>query len=184
MAIKFDFNKLRTAVGGWLAGTDTAGTSLTAGEEAIYVPKMRSAKMIKSLAANASLTAEDSGKLLNLNVASGCTITLPAATGTGIEYHFVVLTTVTSNNYVIQVASADDTIDGLVLNCDDDSSDAVAIWKTAAASDTITLDGSTKGGIIGDTFKLTDIGTGQWLIHAAATSGTGTVATPFSAAVS
>jgi len=183
MAIKFDFNKMRTAVAGWLAGTDVAGTSLTAGEEAVYVPKMRSAKIIKSLTANASLTAEDSGKLLNLNVASGCTITLPAATGTGIEYHFVVLTTVTSNDYIVQV-TGDDTIDGLVLNCDDDSSDAVAIWKTAAASDTITLDGSTKGGIIGDTFKLTDIGSNQWLIHAAATSGTGTVATPFSAAVS
>lgn len=184
MALKFDFNKLRTAVAGFLTGTDTAGGALAAGEEAVYVPKMRSAKIVESLAANGSLTTEDSGKLLNLNVASGCTITLPAATGSGIEFHFVVLTTVTSNNYVIQVANSTDTIDGLILNCDDDTSDAVAIWKTAADSDTITLDGSTKGGIIGDTFKLTDIGSGQWLIHAAATSGTGTVATPFSAAVS
>ena len=183
MAIKFDFNKMRTAVAGWLAGTDVAGGSLTSGEEAVYVRKMRSAKIIKSLTADASITAEDSGKLLNLNIASGCTITLPAATGTGIEYHFVVLATVTSNNYIVQV-TGDDTIDGLVLNCDDDSSDAVAIWKTAAASDTITLNGGTTGGIIGDTFKLTDIGSNQWLIHAAATSGTGTVATPFSAAVS
>ena len=46
------------------------------------------------------------------------------------------------------------------------------------------MDGSTKGGIIGDTFKLTDIGADQWLLHAGTTSGTGTVATPFSAAVS
>ena len=183
MAIKFDFNKMRTAIAGWLAGTDVAGTSLTAGEEAVYVPKMRSAKIIKNLTADASVTAEDSGKLLNFNVVTGCTITLPAATGTGIEYHFVVLATVTSNNYIVQV-TGDDTIDGLVLNCDDDSSDAVAIWKTAATSDTITLNGGTTGGIIGDTFKLTDIGSNQWLIHAAATSGTGTVATPFSAAVS
>ena len=117
------------------------------------------------------------------NIASGATVTLPAATGSGIEYHFVVLVTVTSNDYIVQV-TGDDTIDGMILNCDDDTSDAVAIWKTAAASDTITMNGSTKGGIIGDTFKLTDIGADQWLIHAATTSGTGTVATPFSAAVS
>ena len=183
MALKFDFNKMRSAVSSFLAGTDVTGGALTDGEEAVFVPKMRSAKIIKNLTANASLTAEDSGKLLNFNVASGCTITLPAATGTGIEYHFVVLTTVTSNDYIVQV-TGDDTIDGMILNCDDDTSDAVAIWKTAAASDTITLNGSTKGGIIGDSFKLTDIAADQWLLHAATTSGTGTVATPFSAAVS
>ena len=183
MAIKFSFNKLRTAVSSFLDGTDTSGASLEVGEQAVYVPKMRSAKIIQSIGADVSLTAEDSGKLLNFNVASGATVTLPAAAGTGIEYHFVVLTTVTSNNYIVQV-TGDDTIDGLVLNCDDDSSDAVAIWKTAAASDTITLNGGTTGGIIGDTFKLTDIAADQWLLHAGATSATGTVATPFSAAVS
>jgi hypothetical protein len=183
MAIKFDFNKLRTAVEGWLGGTDLTGASLTAGEQAIYVPKMRSAKIIQSVAADVTLTGEDSGKLLMFNVASGATVTLPAAAGTGIEYHFVVNTTVTSNDYIVQVVG-NDTIDGLILNCDDDSSDAVAIWKTAATSDTITLNGGTTGGIIGDTFKLTDIAADQWLLHAGATSATGTVATPFSAAVS
>jgi len=179
---KFSFNKFRTAVKGFLS-TDQAGTALTAGEHGVYVPKMRSAKIVEPITADVSLTAEDSGKLLAFKIASGATVTLPAATGSGIEYHFVVLTTVTSNDYIVQV-TGDDTIDGMILNCDDDSSDAVAIWKTAAASDTITMDGSTKGGIIGDTFKLTDIGADQWLIHAATTSGTGTVATPFSAAVS
>ena len=183
MALKFSFNKLRTAVAGFLTPTDTSGASLTAGEEAVYVPKMRSAKIIQTVTADVSVTAEDSGKLLAFDVAAGATVTLPAATGSGIEYHFVVLTTVTSNNYIVQV-TGDDTIDGLILNCDDDSSDAVAIWKTAAASDTITLNGGTTGGIIGDTFKLTDIDTDQWLLHAGATSGTGSVATPFSAAVS
>ena len=34
MALKFDFNKLRTAVKGFLTGTDATGGSLAAGEEA------------------------------------------------------------------------------------------------------------------------------------------------------
>ena len=46
MAIKFDFNKLRTAVGGWLTGTDTAGGTLAAGEQATYIPQLHTAKPI------------------------------------------------------------------------------------------------------------------------------------------
>ena len=41
MALKFDFNKLRTAVKGFLTGTDATGGSLAAGEEAIFVPQLR-----------------------------------------------------------------------------------------------------------------------------------------------
>jgi hypothetical protein len=32
MAQKFSFNKLRTAIAGFLTGTDVSGTALTAGE--------------------------------------------------------------------------------------------------------------------------------------------------------
>ena len=78
MALKFSFNKLRTAVTGWLGnGTDGAGTSLASGEEAVYVPMMRSARIVENVYADITLTAEDSGKLLLVNPTAETTITLP-----------------------------------------------------------------------------------------------------------
>jgi len=90
MAIKFDFNRMRTAVAGWLTGTDTAGTSLTAGEEAVYVPKIRTAKIVESVLADITLTNEDSGKLLLVNPTAETTITLPAIGNVGFQVDIVV----------------------------------------------------------------------------------------------
>ena len=81
MALKFDFNKLRTAVQSFLTATDVNGTALTAGEEAVFVPKMRQAYIVETVNAAKTLTAEDSGKIILMNDASGgaYTITLPTA---------------------------------------------------------------------------------------------------------
>ena len=81
MALKFDFNKLRTAVAGFLTGTDVSGGSLSGGEEAVFVPKMRQAYIVETVNAARTLTAEDSGKifLLNDSSAAAYTITLPTA---------------------------------------------------------------------------------------------------------
>ena len=78
MALKFSFNKLRTAVTGWLGnGTDTTGASLASGEEAVYVPMMRSARIVENVYADITLTAEDSGKLFLVNPTAETTLTLP-----------------------------------------------------------------------------------------------------------
>jgi len=89
MAIKFDFNRMRTAVVGWLSGTDEAGTSLTGGEQAVYVPKMRSARIVENVTANITLTNEDSGKLLLVNPTAATTITMPAVGNTGFHVDIV-----------------------------------------------------------------------------------------------
>ena len=54
---------------------------------------------------------------------------------------------------------------------------------TAAASDTITLDGSTTGGLAGSIITCKAIGENRWGVQVH-TGGTGDLATPFSAAVS
>ena len=136
-----------------------------------------------SVTADVTLTsANHAGRTMNLNVASGATVTLPAASGTGNVYRFFVQTTVTSNNYVIQVASGDDTMSGIAVVAND-SDNTASIFETAADSDTITLDGTTKGGILGGQVELQDVASGKFrvLINQ---SATGTEATPFSDAVS
>jgi hypothetical protein len=89
MAIKFDFNRMRTAVAGWLSATDSTGASLAAGEEAVYVPKMRTAKIVENVLADITLTNEDSGKLLLVNPTAETTITMPAIGHVGFQVDIV-----------------------------------------------------------------------------------------------
>lgn len=126
--------------------------------------------------------AAHAGRTVLLNRAAGITLTLPAATGTGNAYKFFVQTTVTSNNYIIQVASASDTMAGTAIVANDGGNTA-SIFETASTSDTITMDGSTTGGILGGMVELQDVATGLWAVRVVG-AATGTEATPFSAAVS
>lgn len=132
-----------------------------------------------TLALNAST---HSGVAVVANRAAGITMTLPAATGTGAEYEVVVGTAITSNNLVIQVANASDVMSGACYMAQDAADTAVA-FETAADSDTITMNGSTKGGLKGDRVRLKDVATNLWSVQVFA-AGTGTEASPFSAAVS
>lgn len=132
-----------------------------------------------SLTASATLGDVHAGTVVMLNAAAGLTVTLPAASGTGRVFKIVVGTTVTSNGYVIQVASASDIIQG-ALGVTTDA--AGVVIPTAAASDTITMNGTTTGGVKGSTVILSDVASGVWAVGGALVS-TGVEATPFSAAV-
>jgi hypothetical protein len=139
-----------------------------------------------SITANATLTiAGNGGKTMVFNSADGDTVTLPAAVGSGAVYKFVVGTTVTSNSDIIQAANATDEFVGTLLQTDTDTSDTLASYPALDGDgfDTVTLNGSTTGGIQGDVITLTDIASGKFLIEGHV-NGTGTVATPLSAAVS
>lgn len=122
--------------------------------------------------------ADYNGQTIGLSRAAGITVTLPAATGTNAAYTFVVSTTVSSNSYKIQVANATDVING-VANV---SGSTGTPFGTLPASDTITMNGTTTGGIAGSYVEIIDVATGVFFVRAALI-GSGTVATPFSAAV-
>lgn len=131
-------------------------------------------------AATATLTSEDhSSKVVTLNRAAGITVTLPAATGSGAMYKLVVGTTFTGNG-IIQVVG-NDTMKGLALIAQD-AADTLVAFETAADSDTITLNGTTTGGLVGADVELIDIAADTWHVLVR-TAATGTEATPFSAAV-
>lgn len=121
-------------------------------------------------------------KTVTLNRAAGITVTLPAAEGTGSIYRFYVGTTVTSNNVVIQVANATDVMEGVAWVLSDGAA-AVLGYATGATDDTISLNGTTKGGYAGHYIQLIDVASGKWGVHLYG-KATGTEATPFSAAVS
>jgi hypothetical protein len=132
--------------------------------------------------ANTTLTAKKhGGRIIVFNDADGATMTLPGASGSGTVFEFCVGVTVTSNSDKIQVANSSDTFKGTIWGAAD-AGNTVNAWEAASTSDTITMDGSTKGGLVGDYFKIIDIKANIWLVQGLIQQ-TGTEASPFSAAV-
>lgn len=129
-----------------------------------------------------TVEADDHGNTLLLNRAAGVTATLPAATGTGNKFRFFVQTTVTSNSYKIQVANATDVMAGNALLAQD-AGDTAVMFEAEATADTITLNGTTTGGLKGAFVEVEDVAAGLFAVHVVS-AATGTEATPFSAAVS
>lgn len=137
--------------------------------------------------ATVSVTAAShAGKTIVFSRAAGVTATLPAATGTGNIYRFVIGTTATSNANVIKVANATDVMNGsLNIQQDTDSDGTVKVWRADAGDDTMTFAGAaTTGGIVGGYIQCLDYKTGFWSCQAFTQSGGGSEATPFSATVS
>jgi hypothetical protein len=137
---------------------------------------------VNATAASLSVTqATHAGRTVTLNRAAGIAVTLPAASGTGSVYQFVIGTTVTSNSTTIKVANSSDTMTGTAYVVSDNAA-AVLGYRTGASDDTITLNGTTTGGLKGDLITIIDVGTNLFsvIVQSAAT---GSEATPFSATV-
>lgn len=132
-----------------------------------------------------TLTKEQAFKTVLLDTAAGSVVTLPPATGTGDEYEVCTSVLATSNSHKLQVANATDVFRGVIASVDTDTSDAVAWFAAATASDTITFNRSTTGSVsIGERVRVKDVKAGFWAIVDGWFGATGTPATPFSAAVS
>ena len=129
-------------------------------------------------AKTAAFTAA-AGYEYTVNDADGCAIVLPAAVE-GARISVVLSGDVTSNTTTI-TAAAGDILAGYAL-IRDEADGAANDFKFFAADNSddliITLDGSTKGGLIGDRIELVGRADG-WNVRAVL-SGTGTLATPFS----
>ena len=139
-------------------------------------------------ATSATLTctaALHAGRVVAFGALTGTTVTLPAATGTGHIYRFVIATAATSGANIIQVANATDVMDGsLNIQQDTETDGNVKVWRADAGDDTMTFAGAaTTGGILGGYIQCIDYKSGYWSCQAFTQAGGGSEATPFSAAV-
>jgi len=140
-------------------------------------------------AAGATLTvtaALHAGRVIAFGKTTGTICTLPAATGTGNVYRFVIATTATSNANIIKVANATDVMNGsLNLQADDDSDGTLKCWMAEVDDDTMSFAGAaTSGGIVGGYIECTDYAAGFWSCFARTISAGGSEATCFTATVS
>lgn len=137
------------------------------------------------VAGGSALTLDQSydGKTIFLDTAAGTTITLPAASGSGMKFRFIITVVATSNSHVIKVANANDAMQGIIASRDDSSDNCVAFSAVAGTDDTITLNRSTTGSVVkGESIEVEDIAANVWQVSGLI-ANTGAQATPFSATV-
>jgi hypothetical protein len=147
---------------------------------------------LNSIAAGAAktLTKDNNGQTIELDTLAGSVVTLPAATGSGLKYRFLVTVLATSVSHKIQVASAADFFVGLILGSRVDSGNAVLGFAAANSgtvgtnSDTITLNRSTTGSVsVGEWIEVEDVAAATWAVTGVLSATGAAFATPFSAAV-
>ncbi len=133
-------------------------------------------------AATVALTrTANAGVVTLLSRAAGQAVTLPAATGSGDTYRLLITTTITSNSTTIKVANSSDTMVGVVVTATT-TTGAGTHEAAGGTDDTITLNGTTTGGIAGSYVELTDVASTLWMVTGRLV-GSGTLATPLSATV-
>lgn len=124
-----------------------------------------------------ALTAAQSGSVILWNAAAGFTITLPAPV-VGVQFLLAVLTSVTSSNHkVITDASTTFLVGGLALG-EVAATTAPLFPANGSTIRSVTMNGTTTGGLIGTYMELTCINSTQWLIQGQVL-GSGSLATPF-----
>lgn len=141
---------------------------------------------VVGLAVSTAITeaAHEGRTILMTGAGAARTFTLPAATGAGGRYRFVV-GEVNTSGYIIKSVAGADLMEGIILGASttDSATDAVNSWLSGATDDTITLDGTTTGGAaVGDWIELEDLSATGWYVRGFITQS-GTEATPFSDSV-
>ena len=141
-----------------------------------------------SLSADTTLTvAAHAGKIILLNDADG-KFTLPAISSVtptdptlpdqenniGASFYFYVETAATDLDIK---TDGTDKFKGAVMVAVDDG--AKKAFIPAASNDVMTLNGSTKGGLVGSVVQVTAIDAATYLVHNTLLLGSGTIVTPF-----
>lgn len=140
-------------------------------------------RQVTSSGSSLTVTRNDHlGKDILLSAASA-TVILPAASGSGDEYHFVVTTTASGGNHVIKVANASDTMVGYLAMATGAAASGVVGDVAGSTDDTITMNGTTSGGIAGTDIYCKDLVTNVWYVTGVV-AASGTATTIFSATVS
>jgi hypothetical protein len=132
-------------------------------------------KEIIAVGAAITLTPAQSGAMVLLDTAAGSIVTLPTP-AEGINYTFAVSTSVTSNSHIIGGAAGEFLAGGIQMMIDT-TAVSEGQFLDGATHLTLTMNGSTTGGLIGTTLEFTAYSTTQWLVTGLV-AGSGTLATP------
>lgn len=131
-----------------------------------------------SLGATKTILAEENGAMFILDKVDGIVLTLPSPI-VGMFFDFVVKASVTSNSYKIITNTGTVLLVGQYMSNDTDSAGAAVFFPANGSTHiALTMDGVTKGGLIGTKLRFTCISATQWLVEGV-NNGSGAVANAF-----
>lgn len=130
---------------------------------------------VTSVGSTKTLTTADSGKIYLLDTATGSVVTLPTPAA-GLHYRFLVSVSVTSNSHIIG-GSAGEFLLGSINMVIDTSATSEGQVLDGATHLTLTMNGSTTGGLQGTYLEFIGLNSTQWAVHGTVV-GSGTLATP------
>jgi hypothetical protein len=107
-------------------------------------------------------------------------VTLPEATGTGDSYTIMQGIAATSST-IVTADTANAGFHGFIMGSDTDAAGNYN-WIATGTQDTITYDGTAKGGKLYDWIKVTDVATDAWLLEGNIKQSGGSEVTPLSSA--
>lgn len=170
------------SAGSW-AVASIAGQTLTgtvAGSATYTTPTLTNPVINSAMVAGGSAltltAASHDGKTVALDTAAGTTITLPAATGSGMHFCFLVTVAATSNQHRINVVGNDAFFGGITQGNDTDNT--TVTWPAGADADQINMNGTATGGTKGAVYCITDMVTDGWYVWGNS-DASGIEATPF-----
>lgn len=141
-----------------------------------------STRVVTTTATALSLTVTQHAErvvLVNSNSTVANTFTLPVATGSGAKFTIVNNIAQTQGTVVVAASGTLDTLKGVAL-IGDTTAETAGAFLTSATSDKLSMNLTTTGGLGGDQVELLDGAANVWTVRATLT-GSGTLATPFSA---
>lgn len=134
------------------------------------------ATVISGSGATVTLTAAQSRSLVMLDRAAGIIFTLPAPV-VGLTFSFFVNTSVTTNNYKVITDAGTTFLIGSLVNIKTDLTTLFSIGNGSTHL-SVTMNGTTTGGLVGTYLRFTCVSATQWLVEGA-NLASGTIATPF-----
>jgi hypothetical protein len=115
-----------------------------------------------ALTAAASLTAAaHANRVLYVTGTAAAAYTLPEATGTGNKYEFFIGEVNTNGTTFVAADTTNASMRG-TMNLVDQDHTTQGAYAAASGDDTLTMNGTTQGGQIGDTVVFTDLATDLW----------------------
>ena len=141
---------------------------------------------IVALTATVALTsaANAGGRVNYITGTAAAAYTLPEATGTGDRYIFIIGQVNTNGGTVVAADTTNTSYHGTCNILDVDGTAQTGYFTaTAGGTDTVTWNGTTQGGRIGDRWEFIDLATDVWHCHGELSVVAGSnIATPFSSA--
>jgi hypothetical protein len=148
-----------------------AGTTINGTTQGTYA--------VNGSAAGLALTAAQSGQIFLFDTAAGKAYVLPTA-AKGLEFTFLVTTSVTSvGDSVATFATGSQFILGAVEVLSIATASPAGFAANGTSNSTITMSGTTTGGLIGTILTYIGLSTTQWFVTGTI-YGSGTLATPIS----